>query len=194
MATDENESLRKALVDRSLVSTPEAGVRVAAVALIFVPEGDGLSLCMIRRSEHPDDPWSGHMAFPGGRMDPQDGDGLQTAIRETVEEVGLSLQPSQCVGRLSSVKVPKGVSSQQLVVEPFVFLLEEPVALVPNEEVAAVYFFSLQQLLAGEGRGLFEYSWKGMPVQLDCIDLKGCRIWGLSLRILDELLEKLAPE
>ena len=188
---DEEVRLREALSGFSDLPAAELGSRVAAVALVFVPEASGFSLCMIRRSEHPDDPWSGHMAFPGGRMDPEDADGLQTAIRESREEVGLHLTASTCIGRLSPVKVPQRVSGHRMVVEPFVFVLQDSVELIPNNEVSGVYFFSLQTLLSGEGRGHFEYQWKGVPVQLDCIDLQGCRIWGLSLRILDELLEKL---
>jgi len=189
---DEKERLKKALSLELNVPATDAETRVAAVALVFLPGPAGLSLCMIRRSEHPDDPWSGHMAFPGGRMDPGDADGLHTAMRETVEEVGLQLHPSECVGRLASVEVPQRVSGHRMVVEPFVFVLPQSVELTPNDEVAEVYFFPLETLLSREGRGQFEYQWRGMPVQLDCIELEGCRIWGLSLRMLDELLDKLA--
>src|SRR5206468_4815145 len=61
----------------------------AAVALVLAGRGDDLSLCAIRRAEHPLDPWSGHMALPGGRSSPEDPSRRAVAERETFEEVGL---------------------------------------------------------------------------------------------------------
>ncbi|HCD57344.1 MAG TPA: CoA pyrophosphatase, partial [Halieaceae bacterium] len=61
----------------------------SAVALVLqVREGE-LHILMIKRAEREGDPWSGHMAFPGGRMDPGDAHGYAVALRETQEEVGL---------------------------------------------------------------------------------------------------------
>ena len=67
---------------------PVEGLRLAAVALILAPCDGEISVCMILRSEHPEDPWSGHMAFPGGRADTEDRNNLHTARRETWEEIG----------------------------------------------------------------------------------------------------------
>ena len=145
---------------------------------------------MIRRSEHPQDPWSGHMAFPGGRRDPEDVSSLATALRETEEEIGVVLPPESLLGPLSPLRVPYRVSNKAMVIEPFVFCLEERMELVPNEEVAGVYFFSLSSLLRGEGRGEFQLPHRGEDLLLDCIDQQGVRIWGLSLRMLDELLQR----
>mgnify|MGYP001813096738 CR=1 FL=1 len=62
----------------------------SAVALILqIREGE-LNVLMIKRAERKGDPWSGHMAFPGGRMDPGDDHGYAVAVRETEEEVGLT--------------------------------------------------------------------------------------------------------
>ena len=191
MATETSRELRAAVT----LHTPppvqeEPGLLRAAVALIFTPGLEGLELCMIRRSEHPQDPWSGHMAFPGGRRDPEDVSSLATALRETEEEVGVVLPPESFLGPLSPLRVPYRVSNKAMVIEPFVFCLEERLKLVPNEEVAGVYFFSLSSLLRGEGRGEFHLPHRGEDLLLDCIDQQGVRIWGLSLRMLDELLQR----
>lgn len=192
MATEESDALRRAVARHSppeVVS--EEGLQLAAVALIFTPGPEGLELCMIRRSDHPDDPWSGHMAFPGGRRDAEDNTSLHTAMRETLEEIGVALEHEDCLGGLSPLRVPYRVSGAAMVIEPFVFCLQEPLKWTSNEEVAGVYFFNLDGLRQERGRGLFEFSHKGESMQLDCIEQQGCRIWGLSLRILDELLQRL---
>ncbi len=147
---------------------------------------------MIRRAEHPKDPWSGHMAFPGGRRDPQDTDSLGTAIRETQEEIGIDLQRSQCLGALAPVFVPLSLGTGAMTIEAFVFALDSPISPQGNGEVAGIFQFPLAQLQSEAGRGTFEYEHQKVPLQLDCIDLQGCRIWGLSLRMIDHLLDRLA--
>ena len=54
----------------------------AAVAMVVAPDGDDLAALLIERAKHPLDPWSGHMAFPGGRHDATDPSLERTAIRE----------------------------------------------------------------------------------------------------------------
>ena len=76
----------------------------AAVALILQLHAGELCVLMIRRAEHEGDPWSGHMAFPGGRLEAQDRNGLAAARRETEEEIGLHLGTGEpCIGRLSDL-------------------------------------------------------------------------------------------
>ena len=62
----------------------------AAVAAIVVGAQEP-EILVLKRRPHPQDPWSGHYAFPGGRRDPEDEDLLATCLRETREECGISL-------------------------------------------------------------------------------------------------------
>ncbi len=86
---DHIAQISNALYSTTAKRAPEGG-RIAAVAMVFSPRLDGaMELLMIRRASAPDDPWSGHMAFPGGHQDPEDDTPLDTALRETQEEINL---------------------------------------------------------------------------------------------------------
>src|SRR6186713_2279177 len=95
--------------------------RRAAVALVLAPSSAGeatLSLLLVRRSEREGDPWSGHMALPGGHAHPEDADLLHTARRETLEEVGVDLAGAELLGQLDDVSPMR---SSDMAVRPFVF-------------------------------------------------------------------------
>src|SRR4029079_18019039 len=94
----------------------------AAVALVLAG-GPELSLCLIRRSEREDDPWSGHMALPGGRASLNDPHPEAVAERETLEEVGLAIGESHRLGALSHVLVRLGGGDHRMVLSPFVYYL-----------------------------------------------------------------------
>ena len=137
---------------------PEA--REAAVAAVLHGlEPTDLTLLFIRRATVAGDPWSGDVAFPGGRREAADGSLLETAIRETREELGLDLSVARYLGSLDDV----GPVSRRrpMVVQPHVFYLRELPALSPNREVAGVHRLSLDKLLANEGRGPMPFEWNG---------------------------------
>lgn len=146
---------------------------------------------MMKRAEREGDPWSGHMSFPGGHVEAQDPDDLHASMREASEELGLALQAEQCLGELAAVQSPRvRQGPKQRLVRAFVFALPEQPELTLNAEAAAAYWFSMARLLRGDGRGQFEFEWKGNAVLLPRIDLQGQRIWGMSLGMLDELLAR----
>lgn len=165
----------------------------AAVAAIFRP---GPDLLFIRRSEREGDPWSGHMAFPGGRAAPEDADARATAERETWEEVGLDLaRDGELLGPLEPLTTPtRRTVIAPLTVTPFVYRLAQDPPLVPNHEVAALHWISLDRLRRGEGRGTLLYHWESMPLELPCVRLDGVLIWGITLRLVDDLLGRLGTE
>lgn len=161
----------------------------AAVAAVVDPTW---RLLFIKRSEREGDPWSGHMAFPGGRVDPADASPRAAAERETWEEVGLPLaRAGRLLGALDELASPVRAGPTRLVVSPFVYSLTEAPPLQPNHEVASVHWIELGRLAEGEGRGGFELSWQGQRWWMPHVELDGVRIWGLTLRMLDDMLGRL---
>lgn len=133
------------------------------------------------------------MAFPGGRREPTDRDELDTAIRETREELGLDLQRPgvELLGRLAERASPSRLVKPRIVITPYVFYDPDPTELAPNEEVARVHWFALSRLLADEGRGSMQLPFRGQRVRFPVIRLEGADIWGLTLSILDGMLGRI---
>ena len=186
MQLDWKQRLREVLGQGPVQAMPNAVSR-AAVAMVIGPHG---MLRMMVRAEREGDPWSGHVGFPGGREELDDRDLLATACRETREEVGWVLSEADCLGPLDPVRSPVGGRSD-VVVRPFVFWVDRPLQERLNHEVAEVFSVSLATLMEGVGRGDFTLRWSEHEATLPCVRIGGRRLWGMSLRMVDDLLERL---
>ena len=140
------DAVRRALAGHRPLGLPAADSGRAAVAMVLSDGADGAQVLLIERARHPDDPWSGHMAFPGGRVDPGDADGRAAAERETLEEVGVRLTDCELLGRLDD-KRGSPATRPQLVISAFVYHAPEAFALRPNHEVEQAFWFPLHGLL-----------------------------------------------
>lgn len=125
-------------------------------------------------------------------MEPADATTRAAAAREACEEVGLDPECGTYVGPLDDLESPARIAQRRLVITPHVWIIGEAPQLRPNGEVAGVHWFGLSRLVSGEGRGEFTYRWRGQPVQLPVIRLESRDVWGLTLRIVDDLLERVA--
>jgi 8-oxo-dGTP pyrophosphatase MutT (NUDIX family) len=176
---------------RELVDGPGQGR--AAVAIVVRDGTDGPEVLLIRRADHPGDAWSGHMAFPGGREDPQDEDLLATAIRETFEEVGLDLgQAGRLLGQLAPLPAIARGRPVGMTIVPFIFELVADAELLYSDEVAEAVWVALDPLLQGQLQTTFAVDREGGErVELPAHDVGGRVVWGLTYRMLDSLLELL---
>ncbi len=159
-------------------------IRNAAVAMVLCERPEhGLSALFIRRADHPDDPWSGQMAFPGGRFEPYDRTLVRAAIRETREEVGLSLTQDMLLGRLSDVSGGR-LSLHRLAVSPFVFFVPTQPELRPNYEVANTVWVPMSYL--GDPANIQPYVFPLDPEKREfpAWQFEGYTIWGLTYRII----------
>lgn len=164
--------------------------KTAAVAAILRDGSQGVEVLLIRRADREGDPWSGQMALPGGRHDATDTDLLHTAMRETREEVGLHLEQRQLVSPLDDLEAVARGRRTGLVIRPYVFHLEadsEPV-LTPNYEVAETLWAPLVPIHQGQWDTHRPYSMGGQTWKLPAWDVRGRVVWGLTHRILSDLL------
>lgn len=167
----------------------------SAVAMILQERAGEVQILMIKRAERVGDPWSGHMAFPGGRMDPGDRHGFDVAVRETEEEIGLTLGSAEpCIGRLSEIMTHASLARRPMIVSPYVFRMEREPELNPNYEVDEVVWIPLAYLLERGNRENMTWLRGKVEIPLPCYMYNGYRIWGLSLMMLDELLNLLHRE
>jgi 8-oxo-dGTP pyrophosphatase MutT (NUDIX family) len=174
---------------RSPLRVENAGVMETAVALILAPGDRGLEALFIRRAERAGDPWSGHIALPGGRREAGDADRLATAVRETAEEVGIELPASALLGPLDDLH-PSTPRLPALVISPFVYGLEARPRTRLSDEVSGVTWVPLAELRACGGKT--EIQLQGAPREVDCFRTGDLVIWGLTYRILRGFLPLLA--
>ena len=165
--------------------------RKAAVAAVFRPGPIDTELLFIQRASFDGDPWSGQMAFPGGRVEPSDADTATTAERETAEELGLDLRPVQRLGDLAEVDGGHA-TNRPIQVAGHCYWLEGPrPELTPNYEVADVIWISLSHLL--DETRYIEYWYREAETPFPGIQLNHPDqvIWGLTLRFLADLFQRL---
>jgi 8-oxo-dGTP pyrophosphatase MutT (NUDIX family) len=163
----------------------EPGHAEAAVALVLAGTGNDLSLAAIRRAEHPLDPWSGHMALPGGRASAEDSGPRAVAERETLEEVGLALNESHWIGPLSHVVVRLEAPDRRMILSPFVYYLGEDLApFAASDEVAEAYWIPLAHLWDPRNASRFTWERNGARLLYPAIRFRDSAIWGLTFRVL----------
>lgn len=168
---------------------PGDHVRRAAVALVLRPRTDDeLELLLIKRAEYSGDPWSGHVAFPGGRSEPGDVSLEQTALRETLEETGIDIRRDGVVLGVLDDLAPRTASLPPVVVRPFVALVQPDVSIEPSEEVALAFWVPLAALEDPTATVQSTVSAHGVSLRVASFLHEGHVVWGMTERILRQFL------
>ncbi|MDZ7826307.1 MAG: CoA pyrophosphatase [Gammaproteobacteria bacterium] len=169
--------------------------RRAAVAAVLRGRGEDTEVLLIRRAERRGDPWSGHMAFPGGHVEPGERM-VDAARRETREETGLDLRRhGELIGRLDHARAVARGRSLDMIIAPYVFELASlPPAFAPNHEVAEVIWAPLAPMLTGATHTSLEYELDGERRRFPGYDVEGRVVWGLTYRMLGTLFSVLHPD
>jgi 8-oxo-dGTP pyrophosphatase MutT (NUDIX family) len=196
----EFEEIAKCLASYEPKSLPRDGKQTASVALLLRGSGERLEAFFIERAEREGDPWSGHMAFPGGRTDPEDASERATAERETFEEVGIRLDDAKYLGRLDDLSGRADVA-RNMVVSAHVFRVDDPDEVVIHRaEVASAFWFPLAGLLEPNRHEQLSMRYGDQEIEFPGIALgePGRHVvWGLTYRFLEiflSLIERPLPK
>lgn len=182
--------LRRLLEQRPATDIPRLEhEREAAVALLLRPR-ERLEVLLIRRAVHEKDPWSGHVALPGGRRDHADQDLLDTAMRETEEEIGIPLRKvGRFLGTLDTV-APRSPRLPPLVIAPFVLAVPPDTDAIPDgREVDAAVWVPLTALRTEEAVSELLIELRDGTMRFPSLVYGDYVIWGLTHRILMQFLE-----
>ncbi len=175
--------------------TPKATTRQAAVAIIMRQSQGELEMLFIKRADKDGDPWSGHMAFPGGHKDPVDDSLEDAARRETLEEIDLDLSDAQYLGALDHQHAQPRGRRLDMLIAPHVFLIDGDPIFNPNYEVAEVVWTSLGAMARNEIHDTETKPMAGTPTIFNGYRLeRGHFVWGLTYRILKTFFTTLDPD
>ena len=185
------QRLRAALSGHPAIAAPdEDGVRRAAVALIFrlAEDEDAVELLLIKRAEYEGDPWSGQIAFPGGREEAGDRSLAATAIRETREETGIDLdRDGMILGVLDDLR-PRTVRLPAIVVRPFVAILDAREALELSPEVALAFWVPFGEIARTDSWQSDTVFARGVQINARVFRHHDHVVWGMTERIMTQLL------
>lgn len=164
-------------------------LRHAAVAVVVRPGDSGDELLVLRRAIYPGDPWSGHIALPGGSVESSDSSLEATARRETLEETGIDLFGSECLCELDAV-APQSADVPRVSVAPFVFRYRGDRSVRLSNEIVEAWWIAVAEFERAD-------AWSTVPIatpdgrrlQVRAFQMHGYPLWGLTERILDEFLQ-----
>ena len=185
--------VRQKLIAHATDSSTAAVPGHAAVAVVLRQGERSAEILLIERAHREGDPWSGHMAFPGGRVESSDRSTCVTARRETLEEVGLDLARAEHLGQIDEL-TGNPRRRPRLVVTAHAFHLAENQELaLCAAEVRSAFWFPLADMLEESRR--VEYVFRKNPgVQYPGV-LVGVPdrhvVWGMTYRFLDTLFGRL---
>ncbi len=196
---NEFNMIRRQLAERltpphTLRIEPER-VRQAAVTLILRETTGAAEALIIKRAEFEGDPWSGHLALPGGRAEAQDEDLLATAVRETREEIGVELldatgDRARFIGQLPLI-APRNPGLPQIEITPLVALAPAELTLQLSNEVETAFWVSVPQLKREGASATYFWRYQDVIVKRPAYPTDNGLIWGITERILTNFLELL---
>jgi 8-oxo-dGTP pyrophosphatase MutT (NUDIX family) len=180
---------RRLMARPGRIVVPDTPARLAAVALVLRTAGEGaLELLMIHRAERAGDPWSGHIALPGGRHEPADRDLRDTAVRETLEETGIDLDAAgRILGTLDDLH-PRTPVLPPIVVRPYVGIVAPDVPILPSDEVASAFWVPLAELREPARWVDTVVPVRGAPLTVTAFRHGEHVVWGMTERLLRQFI------
>lgn len=166
--------------------------RRAAVAALLRWRHAHPEVLLMKRAHREADRWSGHVSFPGGRAEPEDRDLLDTAVRETREEVGYDLSVgARVLGQLDDVMAVARGKVLPMAIRPYVFQETTPQPIELGDEAQTIFWLPLGQVASGQLDDTMVYRLGPVPIELPCWRFEGHVIWGLTYKMITRLVEVL---
>jgi 8-oxo-dGTP pyrophosphatase MutT (NUDIX family) len=163
-------------------------VRQAAVTILLREQNETAEMLIIKRAEHPRDPWSGHLALPGGRAESSDAHLIATAAREMWEEVGIQLETdTHFLGRLETL-LPGNPRLPQIEITPVIAVAPTEITLQLSDEVAAAFWLPVRDLQAAGLSETYRFRHGDAILKYPAYPSSHGAIWGITQRILTEFL------
>ncbi len=179
----EVERIRKALAEHN----PPKNFKVRKRASVLIPllESEGEIFLMLTRRSNEMRSHPGQVSFPGGKQDSDDESSMHTALRETHEEIGLSWEKINIIGKLDQI-----LSLHYYLVTPYVGLIPSDFEPVPNtDEIESVFKVPLAFFMKSENHWSEEKKTFSFPVIVHHFEFQGYDIWGLTAKLIFRLLE-----
>lgn len=159
----------------------QTDVKLSAVLVLIFPISGVLSLVLMKRTEYPG-VHSGQISFPGGRREGNE-ELLDTALRETHEELGISRQQLELLGQLTPIYVPPS----NFEIHPFVAYVDTHPTWIPERrEVAAVIEMPIEYLFDAELKKTEIRTVRDVTFEAPFYDIKGYKVWGATAIMLSE--------
>ena len=178
------QKLKQVLTAESRSSDNDQVDAVIGVMLVEEP-GRGLETLLIQRPERLDDPWSGQVGFPGGRVKGSDSSVKEALHREVEEEVGIDLKPDG--EELGPLSIGRPGRNPEVKVQPWVYALRGRPPLRVSGEVAEAFWVSLPDLPSKLRTAEVEI--RGQRWAVECYLVDDHIVWGFTFRVLGELMQ-----
>lgn len=154
------------------------------MAILLLQVSNDLEILLIRRAERADDPWSGQIGLPGGRVRKSDPSTKDALRREVEEEVSIDLDI--VAYELGPLSISSPMRNLDVKVQPWVFGLYRQPPVKVGQEVQEAFWVSLTSLPSL--RSSAEIEIRGMRRTVDAFLINGHVVWGFTHRVLNELL------
>jgi 8-oxo-dGTP pyrophosphatase MutT (NUDIX family) len=166
---------------------PPSVTRKAGVLILLFPEQQQLQIPLILRTTY-NGVHSGQMAFPGGKVEPCDADLIETALRETHEEIGVDVSRSQVIGQLTDLYIP---ASNILVTPTLAMIRQRPTYTLDPAEVDGITDVAIPALRDPDNHGVAQVSViNGVALEAPVFHVNGqYTVWGATAMMLSELLD-----
>lgn len=178
------EGIYQTITGKLAREEPRVEGRTLAAVSVILRGKDSPEVLLIKRAERTGDPWSGNVAFPGGKLEEGDKSAREVAIRETIEEVGIDLEATAVfLGYFEPFMTHTGTMN----VVPSVFLLRRGVEVKHNEEVSSYMWADLSRLLGPGSRSTHRIEAGGGSIEMPAFVIGDFEVWGLTYRIVTAL-------